>query len=318
MRRIQSLTIESNLHGRQQEGSGDHWRFQPHWPIMRVANDSIGVARLRHGSQTSRRRRIRRRGRSGCSARHHGCCRPSLQSGQPHSRFKSQLNGRGLDGLANVAGIGLVRPLEYAPLPDMEQIFEINVFGQIAVTQAFLPLLRQNRGRVVNVTSVGAHIAIPFGGLLNASKGAFAMLSDTLRLELHPFGIRVCAVEPGAIATPADEKTLANAEQVIVNLPPEGRRQYASIFRGFAQRAYAREKSGSSPDVAATAVHHALTSSRPRIRYRVGEHAKLLATLAAVLPDRLLDAVRFRLVGLPVPFGTVPLTDPPEGSAALP
>jgi NAD(P)-dependent dehydrogenase (short-subunit alcohol dehydrogenase family) len=221
----------------------------------------------------------------------------------------SELSSRGLDGLANVAGIGLVRPLEYAPLSDLQEIFEINVFGQIAVTQAFLPLLRQSRGRIVNVTSVGVNIAIPFGGLLNASKSAFAMLSDTLRLELHPFGVHVCAVEPGAISTPAVEKTLGDAETVIQNMPVDGQRRYASMFRGFAQRAYAREKDGSSPDVVAEAVHHALTSDHPRNRYRVGNHAKVLATLATVLPDRLLDAVRFRLVGLPIGFGVLSTSD---------
>jgi NAD(P)-dependent dehydrogenase (short-subunit alcohol dehydrogenase family) len=128
-------------------------------------------------------------------------------------QVSSQLDGRGLDGLVNVAGIGMMRPVEYATPSDLKEIFEINVFGQIAVTQALLPLLRKARGRVVNISSVGAHIAIPFGGLLNASKSAFGSFSDALRLELRPFGIRVCTVEPGAIATPAVEKTLGNVEQ---------------------------------------------------------------------------------------------------------
>lgn len=98
----------------------------------------------------------------------------------------SQLHGRGLDGLVNVAGIGMVRPIEYATQADVRQIFDINVFGQIAITQAFLRLLRKSRGRIVNITSVGVNIGIPFGGLLNASKSAFGMLSDTLRLDFIP------------------------------------------------------------------------------------------------------------------------------------
>lgn len=211
----------------------------------------------------------------------------------------SQVPGGGLDALVNVAGIGMMRPMEYASARDLQEIFEINVFGQIAITQAFFSLLRQSRGRVVNITSIGVNIAIPFGGLLNASKAAFALLSDTMRLEFHPFGVCVCAVEPGAIATPAVDKTLGDVQAVIDNMPADGQARYGSMLRDFARQAYAREKAGSSPDVVAEAVHHALTSSRPRIRYRVGKHAKLLAALPRILPERLLDSLRYRLFHIP-------------------
>jgi len=214
-------------------------------------------------------------------------------------QVSSQLHGRGLDGLVNVAGIGMVRPVEYVTQNDLQEIFEINVFGQIAVTQAFLPMLRKARGRIVNISSVGAHIAIPFGGLLNASKSAFGLLSDTTRLELRPFGIRVITVEPGAIATPAVKKTLGDVEQVVADLPASGAAQYGEMMKGFAHRAYAREMNGSSPDVVARAVHHALTARRPHIRYVVGKHASLLVTLPKIVPDWLLDALVLRLVGMP-------------------
>lgn len=212
--------------------------------------------------------------------------------------IEAHLDGRGLDGLVNCAGIGMVRPVEYAKLEDVRQIFEINMFGQIAVTQSLSRLLRKNRGRIVNVTSVGVNIAIPFAGLLNASKSAFGMMSDSLRLELHPFGVKVIAVEPGAIATPAVDKTLGDIEAVIENLPPEAQKQYGEMLRTFARQAYTREKSGSPPEVVAIAVHHALTSNRPRIRYRVGKHAKLLSTLPKVLPESVMDALRIRMFGL--------------------
>ena len=217
----------------------------------------------------------------------------------------SQLNRRGLDGLVNVAGIGMVRPVEYATNEDLQEIFDVNVFGQIAVTQAFLPLIRKAHGRIVNITSIGAHIAIPFGGLLNASKSGFGLLSDALRLELHPFGIHVSAVEPGSIKTPAVDKTLGDIEGVVSNLPPPGVTQYGSMLRKFARIAYAQEMDGSPPDVVAHAVHHALTAHHPRIRYRVGKHARLLGTLPRILSDWLLDAIRFRLAGLPSGFGAV-------------
>jgi NAD(P)-dependent dehydrogenase (short-subunit alcohol dehydrogenase family) len=212
--------------------------------------------------------------------------------------IETNLAGHGLDGLVNVAGIGLVRPLEYASVADVREIFEINFFGQLAIIQALLRLVRQNRGRIVNITTVGVNLAIPFGALLNASKSAFAMMSDTLRLEMHPFGVRVCAVEPGAISTPAVDKTLGDLGQVIASLSPEAQAQYGPIIRNFGQRAYAMEKNGSSPAVVAQAVHHALTSDRPRIRYRVGKHAKLLATLPKILPESVMDAIRIRMFGL--------------------
>lgn len=216
-------------------------------------------------------------------------------------QIATHCDGRGLDGLVNCAGIGVVRPVEYASLPDIRQTYEVNVFGQIALSQALLHLLRRNRGRIVNITSVGVNIAIPFGGLLNSSKSAFAMLSDSMRLELRPFGVRVIAIEPGAISTPAVEKTLGDIESVIQNLPAEARQQYGEMLRTFGRKAYAREKNGSSPSLVADAVLHALSSNRPRIRYRVGKHAKLLATLPKLLPERLLDALRARMFGLEAP-----------------
>lgn len=212
--------------------------------------------------------------------------------------IESQLNGKGLDGLVNVAGIGMVRPIEYATMQDVRQIFEVNFFGQVGTIQAFSRLLRKQRGRIVNITTVGVNLALPFGGLLNASKSAFAKLSDTLRLEMHPFGVRVCAVEPGAIATPAVDKTLGDLEKVIRDLPLEAQAQYGAMIRNFGRRGYGMEKNGSSPDVVAVAVHHALTSNRPRIRYRVGKHAKLLATLPKLLPESVMDAILRRMLGL--------------------
>jgi len=222
------------------------------------------------------------------------------------TEIETHLKGQGLDGLVNVAGIGMVRPLEYATMDDVKEIFEINFFGQLAVTQALLRLLRQNRGRIVNITTVGVNLAIPFGGLLNSSKSAFAMISDTLRLEMHPFGVRVSAVEPGAISTPAVNKTVGDLEKVIASLPAEAQAQYGAIIRKMGRRAYEMEKKGSSPEVVAHAVHHALTSQRPRIRYRVGKHAKLLATLPKVLPESLMDAIRIRMFGLSTPRESAP------------
>jgi len=210
----------------------------------------------------------------------------------------SQLHGDGLDGLVNVAGVGMVRPLEHANMSDVREIFEINCFGQLATIQAFCAMLRQNRGRIVNITSVGVNLAIPFGGLLNSSKAAFGMLSDVLRLELRRFGVKVIAIEPGSISTPAVDKTLGNLDEMIRSLPAEAQQRYGAMIRNVGERGYAMEKAGSSPGVVADAVGHALISSRPRIRYRIGKHAKLLAALAKVLPESVFDGLLLKLLGL--------------------
>ena len=133
------------------------------------------------------------------------------------------------------------------------------------------------------------------------------MLSDTLRLELRPFGVRVIAIEPGAISTPAVDKTLGNLEEVIGLLPVEAQQQYGEMIRNVGRRAHEMEKNGSSPDVVANAVHHALTSSRPRIRYRVGKHARLLALLTKILPASLFDSMRLKMLGLTQSTGRNPV-----------
>ena len=221
---------------------------------------------------------------------------------------EAQVGAHGLNGLVNVAGVGVICPVEFATAAGLQEIFAINAFGQIAVTQTFLPLLHAVGGRIVNITTVGAHFALPFGGLLNGSKAALGILCDALRLELHPFGIRVCTVEPGAIKTPAVEKTLGHVESDIASLPESGRRRYADLLRNFARRGYEREMHGSPPEVVAEAVHHALTSRRPRIRYRVGKHSAVLGTLPKILPDRVFQALLLRLAGFPTKFGSLRVT----------
>jgi NAD(P)-dependent dehydrogenase (short-subunit alcohol dehydrogenase family) len=228
-------------------------------------------------------------------------------------RVGGALGERGLDGLVNNAGIGMPAPVEYMSTEALRRQFDVNVFGPIAVTQAFLPLIRRGRGRIVNMGSVGGHITIPFGGALCGSKSAFRSLNDALRLELRASGIHVCLIEPGSIHTPAVDKTLGDVEGIIRAWPPEGAARYGDKLREFARRGYAREAKGSAPEVVAEAVHHALTARRPRVRYPVGADATLLVTLPRLLPDRVLDHVRLRLFGMPTEFGCEPAASKPLG-----
>ena len=210
---------------------------------------------------------------------------------------------RGLAGLVNNAGVGVAWPLEVVPLDEFRRQFEVNVFGHLAVTQAFLPLLRAATGRIVNVGSVGGRITMPFGGTLSAPRHAFVAVNDALRMELSPWGIHVVLIEGGSIATRAVDKLETSAEAVLRQLSAVNRARYADAYRTAVARAVARTRAGSPPEVVARAVLRALTEHTPKTRYPVGADTRLLLTLAAILPDRLLDRVRLRSFGLPGHFG---------------
>lgn len=215
-----------------------------------------------------------------------------------------RVGAAGLSGLVNNAGIGQAGPLEYFPLEDVRRQLEVNVLGPLAVTQAFLPLIRRAQGRIVNIGSIGDRITMPFGGPLCASKRAVAALTEALRLELRPWGIHVALVEPGSISTPAVEKVAADGERLLARLPREGAARYGALFRSFLDRGMKRERAGSAPDVVAATVLRALTEPRPRTRYLVGKDSQLLSRLA-YLPDRALDSLRLRIFGLPTAFGAL-------------
>jgi NAD(P)-dependent dehydrogenase (short-subunit alcohol dehydrogenase family) len=199
----------------------------------------------------------------------------------------------GLGGLVNNAGIVIGSPLEVIPLSQLRKQLEVNVIGQIAVTQAFLPLLRRGRGRIVNMGSIAGRGTIPLLGPYSASKFALEALTDALRMELQPWGIQVSIIEPGAIATPLWEKSAKEARDIEASVSEEAKALYgeavvqirAAIAKA-AQRAIA-------PEAVVRAVHHALTATRPHTRYLVGSDARLRAWMVKWLPDRIQD----RLLG---------------------
>jgi len=210
----------------------------------------------------------------------------------------ARLAGSGLDALFNNAGVGLVSPVEYTSVDKLREIFEINLFGQIATIQAFLPLIRMAKGRIVNTGSVGDHLTPPFVGPISSSKAAFASMSSALRLELRPQGIEVCVIEPGAINTPAVGKTLGVVETTIAGLPPEGVALYADPLRRMAHVFAENEYAGSPPETVAEVVERALTDPKPRTRYPAGKDSVKLALLARFLPEKWLDIAVLRTFGL--------------------
>lgn len=202
-------------------------------------------------------------------------------------------DGGGLYGLVNNAGIASAAPLEFVPVDDLRHQLEVNVVGQVAVTQAVLPLLRAAKGRIVNITSIGGLIAGQMLGPYNASKFALEAVTHVLRQELAPWGIEVVAIEPGVIATPIWSTSAASADRMLAPRLAEVTALYGAQIEAAQKMAANGTKHGIPPLEVAKAVEKALTASRPKTRYPVGTDAKIGAALLARLPDRTRD----RLLG---------------------
>jgi NAD(P)-dependent dehydrogenase (short-subunit alcohol dehydrogenase family) len=204
----------------------------------------------------------------------------------------SRLGSQPLDGLVNNAGIALGGPIEYLPIDDWRQQFEVNVFGVVETTKAFLDLLRRGPGRNVIVGSIGGRVASPMLGPYAASKHAIEAVAETLRHELRDWGIHTSVVEPGAVATPIWEKGRSQAESLERDLPPEARERYARFIAVVRRAIDQQEKAGVPPDRVAEVVERALVSPRPHARYVVGADARVQALVARFVPDSVRDAAQ--------------------------
>jgi NAD(P)-dependent dehydrogenase (short-subunit alcohol dehydrogenase family) len=202
-------------------------------------------------------------------------------------------------GLVNNAGVAITGPTEFVPLQDWRRQLEVNLLGQIAVTQAFLPLLREAHGRVVFVSSIAGRFPQPFFGPYSASKAALESVADGLRVELIPWNIGVSLIEPGAIATPIWEKGSALAGEMLSRVSPRVGDLYGAALTQISQSSARSGENGSEPEKVASAIAHALTANRPRTRYLVGRDARMMAFIKRVLPDRARDAVILRALKLP-------------------
>lgn len=218
---------------------------------------------------------------------------------QAQAIVSERAGSNGVYGLINNAGIAVVGPLEAVPIPDLRRQLEINVIGQVAVTQAFLPLIRQVRGRIVNMGSIAGRGAMPLMGPYSASKFALEAMTDALRLELQQWGIEVSIVEPGAIATPIWEKSEKGATDLEMAMSMELRSMYAAVVAAVRKVVGEAAERAIAADAVAQVVEHALTAPRPKTRYLVGTDAKLRALMIKLLPDRLSDAVLTWALKLP-------------------
>ena len=201
-----------------------------------------------------------------------------------------------LDVLVNNAGFGQYGALEDVSAAQWRAQYDVTVFGAIEAIRAALPAMRQaRRGTIVNVSSVGGRVTVPFAAPYCSAKHALESLSDSLRVEVAPFGVRVVVVEPGPIDTRFDARATAAVEPILRRPGP-----YSPIYGG-AERAMKGDfqKSKLPPEAVAKVILRALEAERPRTRYRITAMTKLLVPLRKILPDRLADFAFRRSLRLP-------------------
>jgi NAD(P)-dependent dehydrogenase (short-subunit alcohol dehydrogenase family) len=199
-----------------------------------------------------------------------------------------------LHALVNNAGIAIAAPVEVLPPDELRRQLEVNVVGQVAVTQALLPALRATGGRIVFVGSISGRSALPFLSAYAASKHAIEAVADSLRVEVAPWGIAVTVVQPGTIRTAMWQRGAAHAAELAERAGERGGlyAERAAAFRAIAAR---RGASGPPAEAVAAVIERALTTPRPRTRYLVGRDARMRAGIEH-LPDRLRDRVYERLL----------------------
>jgi NAD(P)-dependent dehydrogenase (short-subunit alcohol dehydrogenase family) len=207
-----------------------------------------------------------------------------------------------LAGLVNNTGIAVVGPLELLSLDAWRRQFEVNVLGLVAVTKAFLPLLRRGQGRIISIGSIADRGALPGSGAYDSSKSAVAAISDALRMEVQPWSISVSLIEAGGVATPTWEKTLQAADELRRQLAPEQYTLYSSLMATLRAETEYGARTALPVDRVVKAVVHAMTARKPKARYPVGRDVWLWVFLSW-LPDRWRDRLILSKIGEKPPRG---------------
>jgi NAD(P)-dependent dehydrogenase (short-subunit alcohol dehydrogenase family) len=208
-------------------------------------------------------------------------------------------NGLALRGLVNGAAIEHHGPLEILPFDWLRLEMEVGFFGMLRLTRGLLPELRRHQGRIVNMSSVHGRSAARSVGSSCATKYAIEGAMDTLRLELAKWGMHVCLIEPGSVATPLWGKALEAFAELRAAVPADLLAVYYPDFAAAVARArddnVRSARWACSPEKVARAIRRALTDARPRPRYPVGAVARLLMSLRWLLPDRAFDHLSARI-----------------------
>jgi len=200
----------------------------------------------------------------------------------------------GLWGLFNNAGIAVGGPLEFVPIADLRWQLEVNVVGQVAVTQAFVPLLRRARGRILTTGSMAGYSTIPGLGPYSMSKHAVEAMSDALRRELRPWGIEVSLLEPGSIATEIWDKAAGSQQKIRAAAPAGLAELYGGLLNALGKLTEKAARDASPVEVVTRDVVHVFSSDRPRTRYSKGEGTGVRKVLRR-LPDRWVDSAIARM-----------------------
>ncbi|MFC9430023.1 SDR family NAD(P)-dependent oxidoreductase [Streptomyces sp. NPDC056987] len=214
---------------------------------------------------------------------------------------------RALHALVNNAGVQVNAPVEALPMAQWRRVFEVNLFGHIAVTQALLPALLRSRGRVINISSVGGKVAMATYGAYAGAKFALEAVSDSLRREVAPLGVQVVVVEPGGVRTEMATRGIATANDLAARMTPEHDGRYGSLVRANNTFMASGTASGLTADAAARVIAKTVTTRRPRTRYTVGRDAALVTRLVRMVSDRTLDRILAANLRRHYPKGATPV-----------
>ncbi|WP_068279465.1 SDR family NAD(P)-dependent oxidoreductase [Aldersonia kunmingensis] len=204
-----------------------------------------------------------------------------------------------LDAVVNNAGIAIGGPIEGIPLDELRRQFEVNLFGQVAVTQVVLERLRASHGRVVFVSSLSGRVSTAMTGAYNASKFALEGMADALRLEVAPWGIKVILVEPAQTDTAIWQDAESALDEAVASTTPAMRELYAGHIEGFRKSIPMSQKLAAPPETVAASIEKALTARRPRARYVVGTLPKIQSVAVGLTPTAVLDRVLGAATGVP-------------------
>jgi NAD(P)-dependent dehydrogenase (short-subunit alcohol dehydrogenase family) len=204
----------------------------------------------------------------------------------------------GLDILINNAGVLTPGPMELLKLDDIRKEFEVNVFGSIAVTNAFLPLLRLAKGRILQIGSLTGRFPLPFSGPSSASKGTLEAFADVYRMELRPFGVDYILVQAGNMLTGGPAKTAAQLQKVQDTMTPDQRELYGERFQRFTVQLNKMQSEGLSARKAAERVVEIAGQIPAPSRATVGADAAEILKMVREKSDEEIDQFRARLLDI--------------------
>jgi NAD(P)-dependent dehydrogenase (short-subunit alcohol dehydrogenase family) len=194
----------------------------------------------------------------------------------------------GIQCLINNAGIVVGGPLEFLKIEDFRYQIEVNLIGQLAVTQAFLPLIRKAKGRIIFVGSIAGLFALPFSGPYAASKFGLEGMVDSLRRELDSWNISVVLVEPGSVKTPIWEKSFSTGKQRFSDMGTEAHSLYQEKGDAIENMMRSGLNNALLPEDVAKVLLMAMETKSPRTRYQIGKDARM-AALGLFIPDAIKD-----------------------------